>query len=469
MLVNNSATLVLVDDEPEILAAIKRTLMRVDVPIEAFTSPRLAQEYIAKNKPAMVISDSQMPDIKGMQLLAYTKEHSPETRRIILSAFQDFDVVSEGFNLGILEQFISKPWNNLELQMLVQNAISIKGNAPTWQKAQGIISDCAAMSQLLSNIDMAAGANVPIFICGETGTGKELVAKSCHERGCKKNGEFVAVNCSNLSENLIESQLFGHKKGAFTGANSDQKGVFSEAHLGTVFLDEITTLPLPLQSKLLRVLQERNFTPLGSMQSLPFDAQIVSASSTSLIDAVKRGEFREDLYYRLNVISLDIPPLRARDTDILLLAESFLAKFSNESNKSFQGFTDEAKRMIQSYHWPGNVRQLENMIHGLCIMQQGLFITKEMLAPLLVDMGGSANSANVANNTDTFISQQVPTASSGSAIGAEVIPLSETERSAIEQAIEKCHGNVTQAAALLEVNPSTLYRKIKGWQTTSDK
>lgn len=460
---NSPRTLVLVDDEPEILSAIKRTLMRVDILIETFTSPRLAQEYIAKNKPTMVISDSQMPDIKGMQLLAYTKEHSPETRRILLSAFQDFDVVSEGFNQGVLEQFISKPWNNVELQTLVENAVNAKGSVSTWQKKQGIISNCEAMSQLLGNIEMAAGANVPIFICGETGTGKELVAKACHEQGCKKNGAFIAVNCSNLSENLIESQLFGHKKGAFTGANSDQKGVFSEAHLGTVFLDEITTLPLQLQSKLLRVIQERSFTPLGSMQSLPFDAQIVSASSISLIDAVRQGEFREDLYYRLNVISLDIPPLRARDTDILLLAESFLAKFSKQSNRSFKGFTDEAKGLISHYDWPGNVRQMENMIHGLCIMQQGEFITREMLAPLLIDVRGSAETKKVISSQSSL---PLPRKSHEA---HDIMPLSEIERSAIEQAIEQCHGNVTQAAALLEVNPSTLYRKMKGWESTPNK
>ncbi len=451
--------LVLVDDEPEILSAIKRVLMRVDIDVEAFTSPRLASEYVKKNKPLMVISDLQMPDIKGIDFLTLVKNTSPSSRRILMSAFQDFDAVAEGFNQGIIEQFISKPWNNLEFQTLVESAIDGASKLSIEQNNQGIITNNAKMLPLLADIKLAAGANVPVFIYGETGTGKELVAKACHKKGAKKNGKFIAVNCANFSESLIESQLFGHKKGAFTGAVADQKGVFAQGHEGTIFLDEITTLPLPLQSKLLRVIQERVYTPLGGLEELPFDAQIVSASSTTMLEAVSKGEFREDLYYRLNVISLNIPPLRERGGDVVLLAHHFLEKFSKELNQDVVSFDETAEQVILAYSWPGNVRQLENVIHSACIMHQGKMITSELLKPSLINLG---DGANIGMN-----SPSMPIISSHSAHcnDENICPLHQTERYAIEDAIDKCDGCVTKAAVLLEVNPSTLYRKIKSWQT----
>lgn len=459
---NELPLLVVVDDEPEIVASIKRTLMRIDVTIESFTSPRLALAFIKDNEPAIVLTDQRMPDISGLELLKETQKLWPNTKRIMLSAYQDFDDISEGFNEKVIEHFVSKPWKNVEIQLLISdNTMSNAAPKLEQQLAHPIIGESAEMKSLMTSVSKAAGANAPVFIHGETGTGKELIAKSCHELGVKRKGPFIAVNCSNFSESLIESQLFGHKKGAFTGAIADQEGIFSQGNNGTIFLDEITTLPLNLQSKLLRVIQERNFALLGSMEMISFDAQIVSASSTALSEAVAKGEFREDLFYRLNVIPLRIPPLRNRGKDALLLANHFMTKFSKENNKVFDGFSHDAIEFFTSYHWPGNVRQLENLMHSTCIMNDGALITLEMLEALLADFNLPSGKQHTEKYENT---PRNDTHSNGSSKAIDdVTPLHIVEKEAIEQAIQQCNGSVTKAAAMLEVNPSTLYRKIKSW------
>jgi len=461
--------LVIVDDEQEILTAIKRCLMRCDVNIESFTSPRLALEFLQEHEPIMVISDQRMPDILGMELLTSVKDIWPNTKRVMLSAFQEFDLVLEGFNEGIIDKFISKPWKNVELQYLVEGSISNLGSAnKSSQLSKQFIGEHSLMQTMFDNISKAAGANVPIFIHGETGTGKELVANACHELGCKRAGKFVAVNCANFSEQLIESQLFGHKKGAFTGAVSDQKGVFEHADGGTVFLDEITTLPLNLQSKLLRVIQERTYSPVGSLEPREFDVQIVSASSTSLIEAVKLGEFRQDLYYRLSVIPIKIPSLKERGQDILSLAQHFLEKFSQQYQKRFTHFESTAEQFMLNYRWPGNVRQLENVVHGICVLNDDNQVQLSMIKSLidedddlLIEQEQSyvAKQNNIGHSNATDSLNESINNGAANAVNS----LHEVEKRAIEQALAHCGGNVNKAATLLEVNPSTLYRKIKGW------
>jgi len=443
--------IVIVDDEQAIVEAITRCFMRLDAKIESFTSPRLAVEFIKDNQPDIVISDQMMPDIKGNELLAQVKELWPSTKRILLSAYQDFDVVIEAFNQQSIDQFISKPWKNADLQALViQSAKQNKGPLASDINSIQMIGSDSSMVALFEKITLAANANVPIFISGETGTGKELVANACHQLSSACNGNFIAFNCANFSEHLIESQLFGHKKGAFTGADKDHVGLFESADGGTIFLDEVTTLPLSLQSKLLRVLQERNFSPLGSLEVKPFDAQVISASSTKLTDAVASGQFREDLFYRLNVIQLNLPALRERGEDVRLLAEHFLARFNMQLNASFTHFSEQAIALLMAHQWPGNVRQLENVLHGTMAINQGRTITKEMLQEMIID----APNANEQQQSPVFQPSH----------SASIQPLQDIERQAIERAIDSCDGNITKAAAMLEVNPSTIYRKMKNWQ-----
>jgi len=449
---NNYPLMVVIDDEQDILTAIKRCFMRIDVDIETFTSPRLALEFLQINKPDIVISDHGMPDITGLELLKQVKILWPECKRVMLSAYQEFDLVMVGFNDGILDKFISKPWKNAELRFLVEELKNKAGGILSPAKiSEEFIGSHVSITKLFKDIEKAAGTNVPIFIHGETGTGKELIAKACHELGPRNKKKFVAVNCANFSETLIESQLFGHKKGAFTGAVNNQEGVFEYADGGTVFLDEITTLPLNLQSKLLRVIQERTFSPIGSLDNKTFDVQIISASSTLLADSVSKGEFREDLYYRLCVIPLSIPPLRERGEDIKNLALYFLKKFARQYEKQFETYDDACLKFIQNHKWPGNVRQLENIVHGVCVLNEGKVVDLEMLSSLLKDVNTSSVLVSNSLSKSTLYNT------------ADIEPLHQIERKAIEQALNQCEGSVNKAAAILEVNPSTLYRKIKQW------
>ena len=296
--------ILIVDDEPEVLSALVRCLHRLGLNIEHFSSPVLALEYTEYNRPDLVISDHRMPGMTGSEMLKVMKEKWSGIQCILLSAYHDFDAVAEAFNQQVIDQYINKPWDNDELRFIVRKAIKSvmpeevisEAHDTGLSQVHGMLGSDKSMHIVFERISKAATANIPVFITGETGTGKELVARACHLESFRKSHPFIAVNCANFTENLMESQLFGHNKGAFTGATGKQVGLFATAGEGTLFLDEVTTLPLALQAKLLRVLQEREYAPLGTHTLQPFHAQIVTASSTRLADAVDQGEFRDDLY-----------------------------------------------------------------------------------------------------------------------------------------------------------------------------
>ncbi len=468
-------TLLLVDDDGNILEALKRALHNIDANIIDFQSPIAALEYCQTNQPDVVISDQHMPDMNGCELLEKIKRRWPKSQRIILSAYQDFDLVSAAFSSGVVEKFICKPWVNKELKFVVDKALSRKVNVIVTPNDEdnipltglinfhGIIAEDEAMHELFDSIRHASSTNAPIFITGETGTGKELVAKACHAESYHKDQPFIAVNCANFTENLIESQLFGHTKGAFTGAISNQEGLFSAAKQGSLFLDEITTLSKPLQAKLLRVVQEREFSPLGTNTVLKFHAQIISASSNSISNAVIEGEFREDLYYRLNVIAMALPPLKDRGGDLVHIASFFLKKYNKIASKHFKKFSRNAIQIICAYDWPGNIRQLENVIHGMVILNSGEQITSEMIIKSLsntvknytaiqpVPPQPAADKTNYHHNPEPIKDNTA------------IQPLWQVEKDAIEAAISYCQGNIPKAAAMLEVSPSTIYRKKLDW------
>jgi len=468
-------TLLLVDDDGNILQALKRALHNIDANIIDFQSPIAALEYCQTNQPDVVISDQHMPDMNGCELLEKIKQRWPKSQRIILSAYQDFDLVSSAFSSGVVEKYICKPWVNKELKFVVDKALSRKVDIAVTLSDEdktpltglvnfhGIVAEDDAMHELFDSIRHASSTNAPIFITGETGTGKELVAKACHAESYHKDQPFIAVNCANFTENLIESQLFGHTKGAFTGAISNQEGLFSAAKQGSLFLDEITTLSKPLQAKLLRVVQEREFSPLGTNTVLKFHAQIISASSNSISNAVIEGEFREDLYYRLNVITMGLPPLRDRGGDLVHIASFFLKKYNKIANKHFKKFSRNAIQIICAYDWPGNIRQLENVIHGMVVLNSGEQITSEMIIKSL--------SNTVKNYTAIQPVSPQPAADKTNyhhspepiKNNTEIQPLWQVEKDAIEAAISYCQGNIPKAAAMLEVSPSTIYRKKLDW------
>jgi len=457
-------TLLIVDDDPEIISSLLRCLHRLGLNLVHYTSPEQALEYIESHRPDLVISDQHMPGMPGSEMLKRMKEIWPDVHNILLSSYHDFDVVAEAFNQKIIEQYISKPWDNDELRFVVRKTLKAQASDVSDHNKQaklvsihGMLGEDESMHRVFDRISKAATANIPIFITGETGTGKELVARSCHLESFRKSHPFIAVNCANFTENLMESQLFGHKKGAFTGATGNQFGLFATAGEGTLFLDEVTTLPLPLQAKLLRVIQEREYAPLGSHEMQPFHAQIVTASSTQLTDAVDRGEFREDLYYRLNVLSIELPPLRKRGQDIVLLAGYFLKEFNALENKSFVDFSDEAKSLLMAFRWPGNVRQLENLLHSIVILNDGTQITSEVLNQALLGERNRLSDRNPSSDN----TQHNETLNDNF---AEIRPLWQVEKETIERAITLCKGNIPKAAALLDVSASTIYRKHKKWE-----
>ena len=467
-------TLVLVDDEENILESLRRCLRAVDAHIEAFTSPIAALEYCKANVPTLVISDQRMPLLQGSELFKEIKQLDTDCQCFLLSAYHDFDDITLAFNQGIIDRYIAKPWDIKEIRYHVDEVLKKDGAEASGQrdkKFHNIIAQSDKMFEVFDYVRRAASSNVPIFIHGETGTGKELIAKACHLESFRKDQDFIAVNCANFSETLMESQLFGHKKGAFTGAVNDQAGLFSTAQGGTLFLDEVTTIPISLQAKLLRVIQEREYSPLGSHKVETFDAQIVTASSTALEDAVENGDFREDLFYRLNVIYIRLPALRERGNDIELISDFYLKKFNKDANKSILKFSDDAKKLMHEYHWPGNIRQLENLIHSSVILNDGPELTANMLSSGIKLNKNSAANFNRRQNHE--IKEDWAVAPHDSAPEPEyrpqleeieIKPLWMMEKIFIESAINKCGGNVSKAAELLEISPSTIYRKQQSWQ-----
>jgi len=474
---DNQATILIVDDDQDILAALLRVLHRVDAKVVSFSSAIEALSFCQGNCPDIVLSDQHMPEMDGCEFLSRVKELWPSSQRIILSAYQDFQKVSAAFNSGIIERYICKPWDNKELVFIINSALDVKPVLSTGNSTQdeefintpinfhGIITADEAMRELFVGIRRASTTNAPIFITGETGTGKELVSHACHKESFYKDEPFIAVNCANFTEHLIESQLFGHVKGAFTGATSSQEGVFSAAKKGTLFLDEITTLTKTLQAKLLRVVQEREFSPLGTNSVVKFHAQIISASSNSIGQAVMDGEFREDLYYRLNVITFALPPLRDRGSDIILIARYFLKKYAKVENKTFTCFSKDALQIICQYDWPGNIRQLENVIHGMVILNSGEQITSEMIIKSLSTTVKNYSAIQPTLTLPITESNNINhhTANNHEKSITEIQPLWKIEKDAIEAAILHCHGNIPKAAAMLEVSPSTIYRKKLDW------
>ncbi len=466
-------TLVLVDDEENILESLRRCLRAVDAHIETFSSPIAALEYCKANVPTLVISDQRMPLLQGSELFKEIKQLDKNCQCFLLSAYNDFDDITLAFNQGIIDRYISKPWDIKEIRYHVDEVLKKSGEESAGHRDKqfhNIIAQSDKMFEVFDYVRRAASSNVPIFIHGETGTGKELIAKACHLESFRKDQDFIAVNCANFSETLMESQLFGHKKGAFTGAVNDQAGLFSTAQGGTLFLDEVTTIPITLQAKLLRVIQEREYSPIGSHKVEKFDAQIVTASSMALEDAVESGDFREDLFYRLNVIYIRLPALRERGDDIELISDHYLKKFNKDANKSILKFSDDAKNLMHEYHWPGNIRQLENLIHSSVILNDGPELTANMLSSgIKLNKSSAANfnrrhNNDFKNETNIIHENEAVLEPQSEAELFEIKPLWMMEKIFIESAINKCGGNVSKAAELLEISPSTIYRKQQSWQ-----
>ena len=388
-------TILIVDDEQHVLNSINRSL-RAEYNIILSLNGKSALQILREHEVAAILSDQRMPGMTGSEFFLEARKIQPDTTRVLITAYSDIEAIIQAVNEGHIFYYIEKPWEPDNLRLVMQRAVErytlikqnnrlirdleianqqlsnenviLKKDVEKTYAFSNIIGESDAISNVFELMKKVIPTDTTVFLFGETGTGKELIARAIHFNGPRKDKMFAAQNCAALPDTLLESALFGHKKGAFTDASSDKKGLFETADGGTVFLDELSDTSSALQKRLLRVLQEGEFQPVGSNVTKKVDVRIISATNKDLLKLVQEGKFREDLYYRLNVFPITIPPLRNRIGDIIILAEYFLNKYSIQAGKTIEGFTEPAIQALISNSFPGNVRELENLIHRAVIL-----------------------------------------------------------------------------------------------------
>lgn len=412
-------------------------------------------EDVVKNlhlKPDLILLDIMLPGMDGIEVLKEAKKFNKDLPVIMLSAQGRVDVALEAMKLGAYDYF-PKPIEVQRLEPAVRNAIknfdlireleSVKESVSIKYSFDNIISSDGKMQDVFKLVSKVLNNDITVLIHGESGTGKELIAKAIHFNGSRKNNPFIVVNCASIPRELLESELFGHEKGSFTGAHQRKLGKFELANKGTIFLDEVGELEIPLQSKLLRVIQEREFERVGGTELIRTDVRILSATNRDLQKMVEEKLFREDLFYRLNSFPIYIPPLRERKSDILVLAEHFLNSFNKKLSKNFQGFTNRALKMMYDYPWPGNVREMENTIERCVIISEGKKIDVEDF-PLHIQ---------------TIVAEGVE--SSEEVTFYRILPFEKIKEEAIRHALKVTEGNILEAAKRLELGRATIYRLME--------
>jgi two-component system repressor protein LuxO len=464
----------MVEDSPSLTAVYKAYLADTDYQIVSVESLGSAHATMSAYRPDIVLLDIELPDGSGMDFLAdvQVQDHMPKV--VVMTAHGTSDMAVEAIRLGAFD-FLTKPFDAARLKVTLANAASqlrlgekVNQLASLEREQFGdFIGKSLAMQSVYKTIDSLASSDATGFIVGESGTGKELAAEAIHNHSARRNKAFIAINCGAIPGELMESELFGHVKGAFTGASSNREGAATIADGGTLFLDEICEMSLELQKKLLRFIQTGTFRKVGSNTLEQVDVRFVCATNRDPLVEVREGRFREDLFYRLHVVPVRMPPLREREEDVLMIARHFLAQFSEREGGSFEGFTPEAEEAIRRYPWPGNVRQLQNSMHQLVVLNDGFRVEKSMLPEPITSGHLESEDSGGVRSAPVARSEAPRAAESHVARRQQVEPLWITEKRAIEQAIEICGGNVNQAAGLLEVAPSTVYRKLQSWKKLS--
>ncbi len=444
--------LLVIDDDGAMCELLDEALTRRGHQVRTARSVRDAEAILHREDVDAVLTDLNMPGQGGVELCAELHANRPDLPVVIMTAFGSLDTAIAALRAGAYD-FVTKPVDLDLLAFSLERALQhrqmqekirlLKDQVRRKDSGDELLGESPALEKVRDQIGRIAGLDTSILISGESGTGKELVARALHRQSGRRQGPFVAINCAALPENLLESELFGHVRGAFTDARETRRGLFAEASGGTLFLDEVGELPLSLQPKLLRVLEERKVRPLGGTQELACDVRIVAASHRDLAQAVREGSFRSDLYYRLNVIQLELPPLRARGNDILLLAQSFIRELASRFDKSVTGLSEPAAARLLGYRWPGNVRELRNVIERALALTRHDRITVEDLPEHLQKPGGESSLPG------------------GISDPLSLLPLADMERLYIERVLDQVGGNRTLAARILGVDRKTLYRKLK--------
>ncbi|MCL6477707.1 MAG: sigma-54 dependent transcriptional regulator [Peptococcaceae bacterium] len=441
--------ILIIDDEEHMCWALERAMKQEGYQALATTRGRTGLELIREEAPSLVILDLKMPEMDGMEVLKQAKQINPKLPVIMLTAHGTIETAIEAMKIGASD-YLAKPFDLDELKMVIKQNLVLSQlvnevnflRSELTKKYRKMIGQSPAIKEVIRLIEKVANSNATVLITGESGTGKEVAAVAIHQNSPRRDYPFVPVNCAALPENLLESELFGHEKGAFTGAVARKLGRFELADKGTIFLDEITEMPLSMQVKLLRVLQEKTFERVGGTETFHVDVRIIAATNRDIASAIEKGQFREDLYYRLNVIHIHLPPLRERKEDIPLLTNYFLEKL--KPTYLVNKITDDSMKLLMNYNWPGNIRELQNVLERAAIISHSNEITvddlpKDIQQSVSIKSGGET----VINFPDSGIS------------------LEELEKELIIKALEKSKGNQTRAAQLLGITRSALLYRIQ--------
>jgi two-component system response regulator AtoC len=452
--VHTRRRVLVVDDEENIRLVLETLLARHGYEVEAADSAERALARIDAFAPAFVIADVKMPGMSGIELCRALRERGVDATIIVMSAYGSIELALEAIKAGAYD-YVAKPFKQDEVLFVLAKAEerealrrenrALREAAGKQEKLAGLLGESRAMQEVYRLIQKVGEYRTTVLIQGESGTGKELVARALHARSPRAEKPFVAINCGAIPESLMESELFGHKRGAFTDAHSDKRGIFQEADGGTLFLDEIGELTLGLQVKLLRALQEGVVRPLGAPKDVRVDVRVVAATVRDLQKEVDAGRFREDLFYRLNVLQISVPPLRERVEDIPLLVDHFIARTNARLGTAIQGVDPAVRKLLASYHWPGNVRELENLVERAVVLADG-----DVLAPTDVPERFHAAPNTVAR---VMQSGELSIKKANRVI----------EESLIRRALDKTKGNRTAAARLLEISHRALLYKIKDY------
>jgi len=449
---NLNQQILIVEDEPAMCDLLTSFFSEKAYNVDTVQDGEHAVARLEEHDYALVITDIKLPGMSGLELLARIRVYWPEVAVIIMTAFSSISSAVEAMKLGA-EDYIGKPFQLDELGITVEKALErrslrrevreLRAEVRGRYNFSSIVGRSKPMQQLFEVIKrIAARRDASALIIGSTGTGKELVARAIHYNSDRKDAPFVPINCSAIPDTLLESELFGHQKGAFTGAHENRRGLMEEAQGGTVFLDEINTLSPSLQVKLLRVLQERVVRRLGGRENIPIDIRLVSASNQDLEEAVKTGGFRQDLFYRLNVVPVRLPDLKDRREDIPLLVHHFLQKFAQQHGEPARRFANEAMRVLMTHTWPGNVRELENAVEHALTMGRG-----EILLPEDLPVSVTAPERDIVQEATL-----------------DNVPLAEVERRYILRILEKMGGHQIKTATILGIDRRTLYRRLRQYR-----
>jgi two-component system, NtrC family, response regulator AtoC len=445
--------ILIADDHDALRRGLKRGLTEAGHEVEEASNGNAAIERLHDSYFDVVLSDLKMGGSDGMDVLRTTRAMHPSTAVILMTAFGTVNTAVEAMKIGAFD-YVQKPFEIEEMEVKIEKALEMKRLKNELEYLRGtqqdiydfdrIVGSSAALQKVLDVVKKVAKSNTTVLIRGETGTGKELIAGAIHHNSLRTSRNFVKVNCAALQENLLESELFGHEKGAFTGADKQRIGRFEQADGGTLFLDEIGDMSPSTQAKILRVLQEHEFERLGGTRTLRVDVRLIAATNRDLPAMVQAGHFREDLYYRLNVVSIEMPPLRERKDDIVPLANSFIQRFSAELKKRIDGLEPDAQKLLMRYNWPGNIRELENAIERAMLLAEGRAIVGDDLR--------LGETVSVGSGRDQGAIVKIPPTG---------VPLEDVERHALVEALKMSNWVQKDAAELLSISPRVMNYKIK--------